>query len=81
MSEAANERWERAERLLDRLAVIAAPALAYTVDEAAEACRIGRTALYDAIAAGELVARKRGRSTIILRDDLDSYLKGLEVVK
>jgi len=41
-----------------------------------EACRvagIGRTKLYEAIAAGKLKARKYGKRRIILRDDLRAF--------
>jgi excisionase family DNA binding protein len=40
--------------------------LAYTIAEACVVVRAGRTAIYEAIRSGELVARKRGRKTIIL---------------
>lgn len=49
-----------------------------------EACRIsglGRTTIYRAIAAGELVAGKVGKRTIILREDLRQLLAGLPVLK
>jgi excisionase family DNA binding protein len=45
-----------------------------------EACRvagIGRTKLYQAIAEGELKARKLGKRTLILRGDLQRFLKNL----
>lgn len=53
--------------------------LAYTIDEAVEATKIGRTSLYKEIESGRLPARKRGRSTIILAADLAAYLAGLPV--
>jgi hypothetical protein len=46
----------------------------------AEACvvaRAGRTAIYEAIRSSELVARKRGRKTIILADDLRLWIERL----
>jgi excisionase family DNA binding protein len=49
-----------------------------------EACRvagIGRTKIYEAIAAGSLKARKFGKRTIILRTDLQDFLLGLPVVE
>jgi excisionase family DNA binding protein len=49
-----------------------------------EACRIagiGRTKIYEAIAAGSLKARKFGKRTLILRTDLQSFLSGLPVVE
>lgn len=53
--------------------------LAYSVSEACNVARTGRTFIYEAIKAGELVARKRGRSTIILADDLQRWLQSLPV--
>ena len=46
----------------------------------AEACAfagIGRTKLYQAIAEGHLKARKYGKRTLILRDDLRQFLTSL----
>jgi excisionase family DNA binding protein len=51
--------------------------LAYTVGEACAVARAGRTAIYEAIRSGELVARKRGRKTIILADDLRLWIERL----
>jgi excisionase family DNA binding protein len=47
-----------------------------------EACRvagIGRTKIYEAIAEGSLKARKYGKRTLILRDDLRQFLSRLPV--
>ena len=41
---------------------------------------IGRTKLYEAIAAGSLKARKYGKRTIVLRSDLQAFLAALPVV-
>lgn len=49
-----------------------------------EACRItglGRTSVYEAISDGHLTARKFGKRTIILRDDLRRFLSALPVLK
>jgi excisionase family DNA binding protein len=46
----------------------------------AEACAIagiGRSKLYEAIASGRLTARKLGKRTLILRDDLRKFLQAL----
>ena len=51
--------------------------LGYTIEGAVAASGIGRTKLYDAIRAGQLRARKCGRRTIILDDDLRAFLAAL----
>lgn len=43
-------------------------------DEAADICGIGRTSLYEAMKDGRLKAKKAGRRTIILIDDLKAFL-------
>lgn len=51
--------------------------LAYHVDEAVEAGAGSRSEIYEALRAGTLCAKKRGRRTIILRDELARYLDTL----
>ena len=51
--------------------------LAYSIAEACEIARIGRTSIYEAINSGELIARKNGRRTVILCDDLRRWLQDL----
>ena len=53
--------------------------LAYSIAEASEVAGIGRTSIYEAINSGELIARKNGRRTVILSDDLRRWLQGLPV--
>ena len=48
-----------------------------SVAEACEVAGIGRTKLYEAIADGRLKARKLGKRTLILRDDLRQFLAAL----
>jgi excisionase family DNA binding protein len=50
-----------------------------SVFEACAVAGIGRTKLYEAIATGDLVARKFGKRRIILRDDLRQFLEGLPI--
>jgi excisionase family DNA binding protein len=54
-------------------------ALALSPRDAATAANIGPTKLYAEIKSGRLKARKIGRRTIILRDDLLAYLHSLPV--
>ena len=51
--------------------------LAFTIDEAVEAGAGGKTKIYEAIKAGTLKAKKRGKRTIILAPDLAQYLESL----
>lgn len=57
------------------------PKLAYTIPEVVKATSICRTLIYQDIATGALVARKRGSKTIILPEDLGAYLRALPAVK
>jgi excisionase family DNA binding protein len=54
---------------------------AYSVADASLASGVGRSQIYEAVAAGELVARKRGTSTLILADDLKAWLAALPTWK
>jgi excisionase family DNA binding protein len=51
-----------------------------SIAEASTMAGIGRTKIYQAIGSGELKARKYGKRTIILRQDLQSFLAALPVV-
>jgi excisionase family DNA binding protein len=51
------------------------PPMAFTVREACAISRVGRSKLYLAIHSGELRARKVGKSTLILRRDLEIWLE------
>lgn len=51
--------------------------LAYSVTEAASIIGIGRDKLYDAIRANQLRAKRDGGRTLILRGDLEAYLRAL----
>ncbi|MDO8397399.1 MAG: helix-turn-helix domain-containing protein [Bradyrhizobium sp.] len=55
--------------------------LAYSIAEACSVARAGRTAIYEAIRNGALTARKRGRKTLILPDDLRRWVEGHPAVE
>ena len=48
-----------------------------TIHEACNYSGIGKTKLYEAINSGKLKARKAGKRTLILSDDLRDYLSSL----
>jgi excisionase family DNA binding protein len=51
-----------------------------SIPEACTVAGLGRTSVYDAIASGDLPARKFGKRTIILRGDLNNFLAGLPLM-
>lgn len=55
--------------------------LAYTIAEACAATRVGRTVLYELIRDGKLPARKCGRRTVILADDLRRWIESLPTIQ
>jgi excisionase family DNA binding protein len=55
--------------------------LAYSIAEACSVARAGRTTIYEAIRDGELTARKRGRKTLILPEDLRRWVEGHPAVQ
>jgi excisionase family DNA binding protein len=48
-----------------------------SISEACAVAGIGRTKIYQAIADGDLKARKCGKRTLVLRDDLRDFLAAL----
>ena len=55
--------------------------LAYTIPNAAQAAGLGRSTLYELIAAGRIEARKAGGRTLIPADSLRRYLAELPAAK
>jgi excisionase family DNA binding protein len=53
--------------------------LVLTIPEACELSGVCRSNIYVAISSGELRARKRGRSTLVLRTDLNNWIESLPV--
>jgi Helix-turn-helix domain len=54
---------------------------AYNIPDAAEVSDTCKSTLYEEIAAGRLIARKRGKWTIILAEDLQDWLLRLPQIK
>jgi excisionase family DNA binding protein len=57
------------------------PPLAYSIPEVCKTSDAGRTTIYKAINAGELVAHKRGSRTIIFSSDLERWLNSLPEIE
>lgn len=53
------------------------PPLVFTVSEAVAASNMARSAIYVALKNGNLAAKKNGRRTLILRDELNRFLASL----
>ena len=51
--------------------------IALTIRDAVQLSGVSRSTLYRAIKAGDVVARKHGRRTIILADELRAWLQNL----
>lgn len=51
--------------------------MAFSIDEAAKLCGLGRTKIYEAINLGDLKAKKYGKRTVILKADLEEFLQRL----
>lgn len=55
--------------------------LSFSIRDAANAARCGRSKIYEEIKVGRLHARKLGRRTVILATDLSSWLSNLPLLK
>jgi hypothetical protein len=55
--------------------------LAHSIAETCVLARAGRTAVYEAINSGKLVAHKRGARTIILAGDLQRWIEALPQIE
>ncbi len=53
--------------------------LALTIQEAAQLSSLGQTSIYKAIRGGQLISRKYGTRTIIMRADLTTFLTNLPI--
>lgn len=52
--------------------------LSYSIQEVSDLVGIGRTRIYAAIKSGDLVAKKFGKRTLILKQDVETFLNNLE---
>jgi hypothetical protein len=50
---------------------------AYRIPDVCAATGLGRTSVYAAIKSGALIARRCGRCTIVLAEDLTAFLRNL----
>lgn len=52
--------------------------LSFSISEVCQATGLGRTRIYKAINEGLLPAKKYGKRTIVLKADLEHFLKNLD---
>lgn len=51
--------------------------IALSIEEARSVTGLGRTKIYQLISTGQLKAKKIGKRTVVLKDDLETFLKNL----
>ena len=56
------------------------PQRALRISQVCELTGLGRTSVYAAIKQKRLIARKHGRRTLVLAEDLDTFLRSLAVM-
>lgn len=54
--------------------MMATEKLVYSIKDVCETASIGRTFVYNAIQAGQLIAHKNGSRTVVFADDLKAWL-------
>jgi excisionase family DNA binding protein len=54
---------------------------AFRIPEVCELTGLGRTSVYAAIKSGALIARRYGRCTLVLAEDLNAFLRSLPTTK
>lgn len=52
--------------------------LSFSIEEVQTVTGLGRTRIYAAIGSGALKAKKFGKRTLVLKDDLDAFLANLD---
>ncbi|WP_439925664.1 helix-turn-helix domain-containing protein [Nitrobacter sp. JJSN] len=55
--------------------------MAFSISAACKVAGVGRTKIYEAIASGDLRARKNGAKNLILREELQRWLESLPTEK
>jgi excisionase family DNA binding protein len=61
--------------------MVQAEPIAFTIEEAVAASKLSRSEIYRAFNRGDLTAKKNGRRTLILREDLVRFLTALPNVR
>lgn len=51
--------------------------LSYSIQEVSDLVGLGKTKIYAAIKSGELKARKYGKRTLVLKQDVEAFLNNL----